>query len=141
MSCQIEQLLPLLHCIQHKISIRGKNTCSYYSNNECHISNLSVTIDSLAPWSVSLAQQLNRCTFILRVVVVILLNIAWSFHVDRELVEFVPVDEQEYDEVIEEYEEKILVQEGAPEPVSADLTGSSPAQGKPRCITPILKDH
>ena len=30
-------------------------------------------------------------------------------HVDRELVEFMPVDEQEYDEVIEEYEEKILM--------------------------------
>ena len=60
---------------------------------------------------------------------------ASSFHVDRELVEFVPIDEQEYDEVIEEYEEEILVQEGAPEPAGADL---SPAQGKPRCITPIL---
>ena len=35
-------------------------------------------------------------------------------HVDHELVEFVPVDEQEYEEVIEEYEEEILVQEGAP---------------------------
>ena len=31
-------------------------------------------------------------------------------HVDHELVEFVPVDEQEYDEVIEDYEEEILVQ-------------------------------
>ena len=30
-------------------------------------------------------------------------------HVDRELVEFMPVDEQEYDEVIEEYEDEILV--------------------------------
>ena len=30
-------------------------------------------------------------------------------HVDHELVEFVPVDEQEYVEVIEEYEEEILV--------------------------------
>ena len=29
-------------------------------------------------------------------------------HIDHELVDFVPVDEQEYDEVIEEYEE-ILV--------------------------------
>ena len=48
-------------------------------------------------------------------------------YVDRELVEFVPVDEQEYDEVIEEYEEKILVQEGAPEPVGADLTNLSSA--------------
>ena len=60
------------------------------------------------------------------------------FHIDREMVEFVPVDEQEYDEVIEEYEEEILVQEGAPEPFGADLTDPSPAQGKPRCITPIL---
>ena len=33
---------------------------------------------------------------------------ASSFHVDRELVEFVPIDEQEYDEV-EKYEEEILV--------------------------------
>ena len=30
-------------------------------------------------------------------------------HVDLELVEFMPVDEQEYDEVIEEYEDEILV--------------------------------
>ena len=49
-----------------------------------------------------------------------------------------PVDEQEYEEVIEEYQEEILVQEGAPEPFGADLTDPSPAQGKPWCITPIL---
>ena len=49
--------------------------------------------------------------------------------------EFVPIDDQEYEEVIEE---EILVQEGAPELVGADLTDPSPAQGKPRCITPIL---
>ena len=30
-------------------------------------------------------------------------------HVDHELVEFVPVCEQEYEEIIEEYEEEILV--------------------------------
>ena len=59
-------------------------------------------------------------------------------HVDHELVEFVLVDEQDYEEVIEKYKEEILVQEGAPEPVGADLTDPSPAQGKPRCITPIL---
>ena len=59
-------------------------------------------------------------------------------HVDHELVDFVPVGEPEYDEVIEEYEEEILVQEGAQEPVGADLTDPSPAQDKPRCITPIL---
>ena len=59
-------------------------------------------------------------------------------HVDHELVEFMPIDEQEYEEVIEEYEEEILVQEGAPEPFGADFADPLPAQGKPRCITPIL---
>ena len=36
-------------------------------------------------------------------------------HVDHELVDFVPVSQPEYDEVIEEYEEEIFVQEGAQE--------------------------
>ena len=62
-------------------------------------------------------------------------------HVDHKLVEFVPVDEQEYEEVIEEYEEEIIVQEGALEPFGADFADPSPAQGKPRCITPIFDDH
>ena len=30
-------------------------------------------------------------------------------HVDNELEEFVPAGEQEYEEIIEEYEEKILI--------------------------------
>ena len=30
-------------------------------------------------------------------------------HIDHELVEFMPIDEQEYEEVIEENEEEILV--------------------------------
>ena len=60
-------------------------------------------------------------------------------HVDHELVEFMPVDKQEYDKVIKEYEEEILVQEGAPEPFGADLADPSLAQSKPRCITPILQ--
>ena len=59
-------------------------------------------------------------------------------HEDHEFVEFVPVDEQDYEEVNEEYEEEILMQEGAPELFGADLTDPSLAQGKPRCITPIL---
>ena len=52
-------------------------------------------------------------------------------HVDHELVEFVPMDEQDYEEVIEEYEEEILMQEGAPEPFVADFVDTPPAQGKP----------
>ena len=59
-------------------------------------------------------------------------------HVDHKLVEFLSVDEQDYEEVIEEYEEEILVQEGAQEPVGADTTDPSPAQGKPWCITLFL---
>ena len=62
-------------------------------------------------------------------------------HVDNELVEFVTVGEQEYEEVIEEYEEEILVQEGASKPPATDFADTPPAQGKPRCITLILIDH
>ena len=60
-------------------------------------------------------------------------------HVDNELVEFVPTGEQEYEEINEEYEEEILVQEGAPEPFVADFVDTPPTQGKPRCITPIFE--
>ena len=62
-------------------------------------------------------------------------------HVDNELVEFVTADEQEYEEVIEEYEEEVLIQEGVPEPSVADFADTPPVQGKPRCITSILNDH
>ena len=62
-------------------------------------------------------------------------------HVDHELVEFVPTDEQDYKEVIEEYEQEILMEEGALEPFGADFVDPLPAQGKPRCITLILNDH
>ena len=62
-------------------------------------------------------------------------------HVDHELVEFMPVDEHKYEEVIEEYEEEILVQEGVPEPFYADFADPSPTQGKPQCITLILNDR
>ena len=55
-----------------------------------------------------------------------MLNIASSFHVDHELVDFVPVGEPEYDEVIEEYEEKIFQQEEAQEPVGADPADPAP---------------
>ena len=62
-------------------------------------------------------------------------------HIDNELVEFVPVGEQEYEEIIEEYEEEILVQEGSPEPLVVEFVDTPPAQGKPWCITLILNDH
>ena len=52
-------------------------------------------------------------------------------HVDNVLVEFMHAGEQEY-------EEEILIQEGAPEPSVADFVDTPPAQGKPRCITPTF---
>ena len=61
-------------------------------------------------------------------------------HVDNELVEFTPMGEQEY-EIIEEYKEEILVQEGAPEPSVVHFVDTPPAQGKLPCITLILNDH
>ena len=62
-------------------------------------------------------------------------------HVDNELVEFVTAGEPEYEEIIEEYKEEILVQEGAPELATTDFADTPPAQGKPQCITLILNDH
>jgi len=59
-------------------------------------------------------------------------------HVDNELVEFMPADEQEYEEIIEEYEEEILVQEEVPEPPLTDSADIVPAQGKPWWITPYF---
>ena len=43
--------------------------------------------------------------------------------------------------MIEEYEEEVLVQEGAPEPLVADFADTAPVQGKPRRITLILNNH
>ena len=62
-------------------------------------------------------------------------------HIENELVEFVTAGEPEYEKITEEYEEEILLQEGALEPSAADLADTTPAQGKPRCITLILNDH
>ena len=55
-------------------------------------------------------------------------------HVENELVEFVTVGEQEY-------EEEVLVQEEVLKPSLTDLVDTPPAQDKPRCITLILNNH
>ena len=41
-------------------------------------------------------------------------------HVENELVEFMTAGEQEYEEVIKEYEEEVLIQEEVPEPPLTD---------------------
>jgi hypothetical protein len=60
-------------------------------------------------------------------------------HVENDLVEIVIVDDREYEEIVKEYEEEILVPEGVPEPpVTDSVSDTMPAQGKPRFITLIL---
>ena len=61
-------------------------------------------------------------------------------HIENEPLEIVTFGEQEYDEVVEEYEEEILVQEDVPEPPVTDFADTAPAQGKPRCITLTLNN-
>ena len=62
-------------------------------------------------------------------------------HIEDEPLEIVTFGEQEYDEVVKEYEEEILVQEDVPEPPVTDFADTTPAQGKPRCITLILNNN
>ena len=62
-------------------------------------------------------------------------------HVEKELMEIVTIRDHEFEEVIEEYEEEILMQEEVLEPPLTDLADTAPAQGKPRCITLILNNH
>ena len=49
--------------------------------------------------------------------------------------------ENELEEVIEEYEEEILMQEEVLEQPLTNWADTTPAQGKPRCITLILNNH
>ena len=59
-------------------------------------------------------------------------------HVENELAEIVTTGDHEFEKIVKEYEEEILVQEEVPEPPLTDLADTVPAQGKPRCITSIL---
>jgi hypothetical protein len=59
-------------------------------------------------------------------------------HIDREEVEYVATEEQDFVEVIEEYEEEIFVPEEFQEPLATDTSDFAPAQGKPRCMTLIF---
>jgi hypothetical protein len=59
-------------------------------------------------------------------------------HVENDLVEFMTVDDLEYEEIIKEYEEDIFMPEEFPEPPMTDTIDTAPTQGKPRCITHIF---
>ena len=56
-------------------------------------------------------------------------------HVENELAEIVTT---EFEKIVEEYKEEILVQEEVLEPPLTDSADTAPTQGKPRCITPYF---
>jgi hypothetical protein len=56
-------------------------------------------------------------------------------HVENDLVEFGTADDQEYEKIVEEYEEEIFVSEEFQEPPVTDTIDLAPARGKSRCIT------
>jgi hypothetical protein len=58
--------------------------------------------------------------------------------VENNLVDFGIADNQEYEEIIEEYEEELFVPEEFQELPVTDTIDIAPAQGKPRCITRIF---
>ena len=62
-------------------------------------------------------------------------------HVENELAEIVTTSDREFEGIVEEYEEKILVQKKVLEPSLTDLADTAPAQSKPRCITPYFYNH
>jgi hypothetical protein len=62
-------------------------------------------------------------------------------HIENESVEIVTTSEHEFEEIVEEYEEEILVQEEVPKPPLTDAVDTTPDQGKPRCITLIFDKH
>ena len=53
------------------------------------------------------------------------------------MVEYASPGSPEFEEIVEEYLE-VLEPGEFPEPPAADTSDTAPAQGKPRCITPIF---
>jgi hypothetical protein len=59
----------------------------------------------------------------------------------HELAEVVTVGDQEYEEIVEEYEEEVPFPQEFPEPSATDRVEFAPDQGKPRCITLIFDKY
>ena len=59
-------------------------------------------------------------------------------HIENELVEIVTTGDHEFEEIIEEYKEEILMQEEVLEPPLTNSADTASAQGKLRCITPYF---
>ena len=59
-------------------------------------------------------------------------------HIENESAEIMTIGEPEFEEIVNEYKEEILMQEEVSEPSLTDSVDTAPAQGKPRCITPYF---
>ena len=62
-------------------------------------------------------------------------------YIENQLVEIVTTGDHKFEEIVEEYEDEILMQEKVPEPPLTNSADTAPAQGKPRCITLIFDNH
>ena len=62
-------------------------------------------------------------------------------HVENKLVEIVTTYDREFKEIIEEYEEEVLMREEVLEPPLTDSDDTAPTQCKPQCITIIFYNH
>ena len=49
--------------------------------------------------------------------------------------------DHKFEEIVEEYDEEILMQEEVPAPPLTDSADTVPAQGKPWCISLIFYNH
>ena len=59
-------------------------------------------------------------------------------HIENELVEIVITDDREFEEIVKEYVEEILLQEEVPEPLTTDSADIALAQGKPPVHNPYF---
>jgi hypothetical protein len=59
-------------------------------------------------------------------------------HVDHEVVEYVAAEEQDYEEIVEEYEEEIFVPEEFQEPPGTDTSDIAPDQDKASVHNPYI---
>ena len=62
-------------------------------------------------------------------------------HIENKSVEIVTTGEHDFEEIVEEYKEEVLMGEEVPEPPPTDSADTAPAQRKPRCITLIFDNH
>ena len=62
-------------------------------------------------------------------------------HIENESAEIVTTGETKFEEIVEEYEEEILMQDEVLELPLINSADTVPTQGKPRCITLIFDNH